>query len=304
VTSTFTFDGIGTRWDIVTDLPLDARLRALVLDRVEAFDITWSRFREDSLVTRLAQGGPVTFPEEARALFDLYDALSEATGGAVDPLVGRDLELWGYDADYTLVPASREAREAHRAQGQPLWRDRVRRDGTTVTGSDPVLIDVGAAGKGLLVDILGQLLHDEGVESNLVDGSGDMRRRGSGTDRIGLEHPLEPERVIGVVELRDSMALCASSTTRRTWGPGLHHVLDARTGWPVRDVLATWVTADDCRTADGLTTALFTTPASRLARDFDFASILMTVDGEVETWGEFPGELFSNRPTHTTRTHF
>jgi thiamine biosynthesis lipoprotein len=68
-----------------------------------------------TLVSHLAvapSGGRFAFPEDATALFDLYDDLVEATGGALDPLVGRDLELLGYDAAYTLTPADDDVRSA------------------------------------------------------------------------------------------------------------------------------------------------------------------------------------------------
>jgi thiamine biosynthesis lipoprotein len=84
-----------------------------------------------------------------------------------------------------------------------------------------------------------------------VDGSGDLRHSGDSSIQVGLEHPLDSGLVIGVVKLKNR-ALCASATNRRSWGDGLHHVLDARTGLPVREVIATWVIADDAATADGL----------------------------------------------------
>ncbi len=52
-------------------------------------------------------------------------------------------------------------------------------------------------------------------------------------------------------------ALCASATNRRAWGDGLHHVLDARTGVPVRSVVATWAVGADAMRADAIATALF-----------------------------------------------
>ncbi|MGZ3089125.1 FAD:protein FMN transferase, partial [Pseudomonas aeruginosa] len=57
----------------------------------------------------------------------------------------------------------------------------------------------------------------------VVDGSGDLAVRGTPV-RVGLEHPYDPARAIGVVEVRGA-ALCASAVTRRAWGDGLHHVL-------------------------------------------------------------------------------
>src|SRR5688500_1437451 len=103
----FTFDAIGTAWEIETPSPLEMPARRRLLARIEQIDVTYSRFRPDSLVSRIASsrdGGCFTFPEDATALFDLYDRLHGCTEGAVDPLVGRDLELLGYDRTYSLKP--------------------------------------------------------------------------------------------------------------------------------------------------------------------------------------------------------
>ena len=66
--SSFTFDAIGTSWEIGTPPGLDAMTRQRILERVERFDATYSRFRPDSLVSRIAaspEGGCSTFPEDA-----------------------------------------------------------------------------------------------------------------------------------------------------------------------------------------------------------------------------------------------
>jgi FAD:protein FMN transferase len=109
--------------------------------------------------------------------------------------------------------------------------------------------------------------------------------------RVGLEHPLDPTRVVGVVELHGN-ALCASAVNRRAWSDGLHHVLDARTGASVDDVLATWVIADNAMLADGIATALFVTDAQRLNHTDRFASVRMFSD-RIESSPGFSGELFA-----------
>jgi thiamine biosynthesis lipoprotein ApbE len=102
---------------------------------------------------RGARGWAFPLPEDSTVLFDLYDRLYEATGGAVDPLVGRSLELLGYDATYSLTPAPAAVREAE-GPGRPKWSSDVIRDGSTVITHAPLVIDVGAAGKGYLVDLV------------------------------------------------------------------------------------------------------------------------------------------------------
>jgi hypothetical protein len=86
VYSSFRFGALGTQWEIATGEPLDAALRQLVLKRIDDFERTYSRFRDDSLVAHIAaahEGGRFLFPTDSTVLFDLYDRLYEATGGAV-----------------------------------------------------------------------------------------------------------------------------------------------------------------------------------------------------------------------------
>ena len=286
----FGFDAIGTGWQIHTAHPLPDRVQRKIIALAEDFDRVWSRFRADSLVTEVARtpgGGRFTFPARDTALLDLYDQLVSATDGAVDPLIGRDLELLGYDRDYTLTPdhaalAERRDRDA--------WLSDVGREGTTLVTNHPVLIDVGAAGKGYLVDLIAATLSDSGYDRFVVDGSGDLRHRGPDPMIVGLQHPTRPGRVIGTIPLRNQ-ALCASATTRRAWGDGLHHVLDGRTRRPVSSVVATWAIADDAATADGLATALFVTEPDRLG-SFEFCWVRMLADGRVQWSNDFDGELF------------
>jgi hypothetical protein len=105
-----------------------------------------------------------------------------------------------------------------------------------ITTREPVVIDVGAAGKGYLVDLVLDLLREGGVDDVVVDAGGDLRHHGPGVTRVGLEHPTRPDHAVGAAPLQNQ-ALCASAVTRRAWGDGLHHVLDPRTGIPTRDIL-------------------------------------------------------------------
>ncbi|GAA4798533.1 FAD:protein FMN transferase [Streptomyces ziwulingensis] len=291
----FAFEAIGTNWRIDTDEPMGACLRARILDRVRRFDATYSRFRPDSLVSRIAAspaGGRFEFPTDAIELFTLYDRLYTATGGAVDPLVGRQLELLGYDSAYTLTPAPDDVRAAERARGRATWAADVVREGTTLVTQRPLVIDVGAVGKGYLVDLLSAIMREASHTRFVVDGSGDLFHAGERIFRVGLEHPFDPRRVIGVAHLR-GQALCASGVARRAWGDGLHHVLDARTGVPVAGVVATWVVADETALADGLATALFFADASQLTETFEFAYVRMHADGRADRSSDFAGELFA-----------
>ncbi|MBF4571710.1 FAD:protein FMN transferase [Herbiconiux sp. VKM Ac-1786] len=295
----FDFEAIGTHWQIETPQPLPAATRAAVLMRVEAFDRDYSRFRPDSLVTALARGAAsVEFPADAEPLFELYDRLHAATDGAVDPLVGARLEQLGYDANYSLRASPAGESSIPDARARPRWSTTVTRasaspgSGVTVSAPAGTVIDLGAAGKGYLVDLVATVLRDAGHREYVVDGSGDLAHSGGAPVRVGLEHPLDPRKAIGVAEFA-GLSLCASASNRRAWGDGLHHIVDPRTGSPAREVIATWVVASSTALADGLATALFFTGAHQLAKTFHFSYVRMYADGRAERSRDFPGELFA-----------
>lgn len=310
--SVWEFPAIGTHWRIDTDAPLESSVAGRIDDLIARFDAEWSRFRDDSLVTWLA-GDPgaahgeapgdaavsargavapapreVAAPADAAAMLDWYADLSDATDGAINPLVGSSLARRGYDPAYSLVD-----RGAQAAPGS--WRDILHWSDGALRLDRPALIDVGALGKGRLVDLVARALDEAAIGPFVVDASGDLVVRGS-AERIALEHPFRPGQAIGVWEI-SSGALCASATERRSWpgadGTRLHHVLDARTGEPVRTVAATWVVADDAMTADGLASALFFGGAEELAAARGAQWVRMLTDGRVEWSRGSRAELFA-----------
>ena len=282
----FSFDGIGTRWEISTPSPLSGAHRRQLLDTVADYDAAWSRFRPDSLIAGAArQPGRYELPAGAAALGPLYETLYRLSGGAMTPLIGGSLEHLGYDAGYSLRP-----------DGPPLpappWDEVLDWQGTVLTTRAPVVIDVGAAGKGQLADLLSAVLREGGVREHFIDASGDLLNAGPAPVDVGLEHPYDPARAIGIVSLGTG-ALCASAANRRAWGDGLHHVLDGTTGAPVRTVVASWAMAASAMTADALATALFFVDGFRLQQEFDCSWLTVYSDGHAEYSADFEGVLFS-----------
>lgn len=287
------FEAIGTTWQIDTADPLPEPVRSAVTTRIGDFDRTWSRFRDDGAVGRLRAGEPVDLGADAPALLGLYDRLVALTDGAVNPLVGAGLERLGYDAGYSLRPSGDPS-------AAPPWASAVR-DGAVLTVPVGAVLDVGAAGKGLLVDAVAEVVLAAG-QACVVDAGGDLAHHGptndAGTLRVALEHPADPRRAVGVAELSPGHALCGSAINRRAWGEDLHHVLDARDGRPTAGVVATWVVAGSAAEADGLATALFFLDAEAQAEQLaaagwpDLPAVWLDATG-VHATASFPGEVFA-----------
>jgi len=284
--SSWAFDAIGTSWAIETASPLPSIARGAVSAVIERFDRDWSRFRDDSVVSALGSGraASVPVPADADAMLSLYAQLDAATAGAVNPLVGDALARLGYDARLTLTPAGDP-------EPAPLWRETLTWGDGRLAVSRAATIDVGALGKGRLVDLVLDTLRDHVDGDIVVDASGDLAARGEPV-RVALEHPYDATRAIGVMTVTDA-ALCASGINRRSWGDGLHHVLDARTGAPVRAFAATWARADTAMRADALATALFFDGGPELAASWGAHWVRMSTDGRVQWSPGFDGEIFS-----------
>ncbi len=275
------FEAIGTHWLIETTASLDDTVKDIISKRIDEFDQIYSRFRNDSLVSKIAiKAGNYDFPTDAETLVRFYQALYKATDGSMSPLIGGALVEAGYDKNYSLRPGI--------VHDIAQWDDVMEWNGATLTAKQPITLDFGAAGKGYLIDFVAGILKKNGHNEYTVDASGDVRVRGD-EQRIGLENPYDPTSVIGVMNVKDA-SICASATNRRTWGCW-HHVIDAKTAKPVNDVVATWVVASSTCTADGLATALFFVDADKL-REWEFQYVRLHSDGRIDHSPKFVGELF------------
>jgi FAD:protein FMN transferase len=274
-------EALGTGWSIETPSNLEETTKRLISQRIEAFDRAYSRFRDDSLVAALRHPGIYEFPPDITAILKFYECLYELTDGRVTPLIGSMLEQAGYDALYSFVPRTIEPTPPFSALG---W------DGNrTLTVIEPIVLDIGAAGKGYLVDSISEILEERGVRQYVIDASGDIKQKGP-AERVGLEHPFDTTRVIGVANVVDA-SICASAVNRRRWGE-FHHVFDPISRRPVDDIVATWAVSNDAMVADGLATALFFVPPEVLATNFQYQYVVVRRDGTIDYSQDFDGELF------------
>lgn len=265
------FDAIGTAWQIDTSVDLPLSVEARIYAAIGDFDRDWSRFREDSMVSGVGrEGGTVPVGSDGEAMMRLYSRLAAATGGAVNPLVGATLEHLGYDPSYRLTPAPGAP------QPTPSWEGRFGGTSALLTLPRGTVLDVGAVGKGRLVDVVCDILMRAKVPSFTVDAGGDLRHVGGRPLRVALEHPFDSARAVGVVELGDA-GLAASATNRRAWANGLHHVIDARSGEPVHNAVATWAVARTGMLADAAATAAFFLPPHEVLAALDGVHAVVTM---------------------------
>lgn len=283
---------MGTRWSVtVWDVVQDALFTELERDIValtQEFDRTYSRFLPSSLVSSLAtHTGTVAVPADFVAMLRLYETLYACSGGTCTPLIGFTISDLGYDAAYSL-------RRKNIIRPVPPLQETVRIvDDEHIDLNEPVLFDLGAVGKGYCVDKIAALLEERGIRRFLVDGSGDCFYRGNGEPiRVGLEHPDDATKAIGVVNLSQG-ALSGSGGNRRVWEKR-HHIIDPVSHASPTHLLATWALAENAAVADGVATALFLSPPEPLRSGLSFEYLLLNDDYNAQRSTGFPAELFAS----------
>ncbi len=285
----FSFEAIGTHWQVTSPVELPAvtkdSLQRAVSTRIEQFDQAYSRFREDSLVSRMAvKPGTYELPADGYTMLSFYKQLYDATDGQVTPLIGNVLSDAGYDASYSL--------KSRQLSHPPAWQDVLSFTKYNITLKRPAILDFGAAGKGYLVDIVGGILMEAGLHEYVVNAGGDILYT-TNTEKyltVGLENPWDVTEAVGQAEIRNQ-SICASAGSRRKWGR-YHHIISPSSLESPRDILATWVIAPSAMVADGLATALFFSKAASLRNQFDFSYAVLGSDMSLEHARDFPVSMY------------
>lgn len=263
------FEALGTHWFIQSPGGISPSLEKKIHQVLERVDVTWSRFRDDSLVATMAHTlGDYPLEMADQELLTWYETLYKATNGDVTPLIGQTLADAGYDETYRLTPKKQLAKT-------PEWGEVIQRTKDGVRIETPRLLDVGAAGKGFAIDQVAALFKERPY---LIDAGGDIRVQGI-SQIIGLEHPSDSSKLIGTFQL-ENKSICASAGNRRAWGEW-HHIISPKTSLPTRDIVATWAIADTAMHADGIASALFFTAPEMLASLPHFSYVVMYENGKV-----------------------
>lgn len=280
-----TFEAIGTTWHITTPIQLTPSLQKQIQTCIDDFDRSYSRFRPDSLITQMSQeAGEYKLPDDAKPLFDFYQTLYTLTKGDFTPLIGQLLVDAGYDASYSLQPKQ--------LQNVLKWEEAIAYVFPNLQVKQPVLLDFGAAGKGYLIDEVGEILSKNLIKTFRINAGGDILYKSTEKKklRIGLEHPQDTTKVIGVAEIEQG-SICGSSGNRRAWKQ-FHHIMHPVKKASVSHILSVWVIAETGLLADGLATALFFVKPEVLAKKFTFEYVLMHQDYSLDTSKNFPAEFY------------
>jgi FAD:protein FMN transferase len=257
--SSVSFRSMGTTVTVIAPAPRSSS-QGIAIDRAARVagrtfareDQRFSRFRHEteiSLVNARAGRWTNVSPQFLEVLLLSIEA-AHLTGGLFDPTVLPALLAAGYDRDFDdVIAGARMVLNPPQPCGR--WPEiEIRR--RQVRLPPGTALDFGGIAKGWTVDLAAR-----GIKGllpwALVDAGGDLlvvgRPPGGGVP-IGVEDPDDPNEEILRLNMERG-ALATSSVLFRSWGPGLHHLIDPRTARPAdTGIVQATVWAATCAAAE------------------------------------------------------
>jgi len=252
-----------------------AEATAIVTNVLRDLEERCSVYRPESELSGLnARAGqaPVAVSRELRELLVLAKAYGDLSAGAFDVSVGPLMKLWGFNQNQ---PPTRPLTPG---QVRPFldkigYRHIILSNDTAFLDQVGVQVDLGGIAKGYAVDRCCAELLKHGFSNALVNLGGNMRALGApGTSgapgtpaqdlawQIAVRHPFAPGQSLGKLSLSNGQAVATSGDYERFVtldGRRYAHIMDPRTGFPVRGMAGITVLAPTAVDADALSTTLF-----------------------------------------------
>lgn len=222
------------------------------IDRLER---KFSRYREDSLTTRINQSAGdlrgVEVDAESAALLDFAATAYSESDGRFDPTSGVLRRIWNFKSG--RLPSDTEIEEIRKLVG---WSKLEWQNSRIVLPLRGMELDFGGFVKEYTADRVAELCRKRGLKSGIIDLGGDLAVVGPHPNGdpwlVGIRNPRRPSEAIARIALR-SGGLATSGDYERFMiveGKRYSHLLDPRTGKPHRGGPAcVSITADHCLVA-------------------------------------------------------
>ena len=269
------------------------------IDRLlEAFNQSLSTYIPDSEISRLNRKGSLVYGSvHCLKMLEASKMVYEATNGAYDPTIGPLIQAWGFGAEKVVrVPDSATVDSLKALVGF----DQVMFNDDSVWLLNRGALDFSAIAKGYAVDLVAELMEENGYQNYMVEIGGEARCKGTKDINknwsLGIEDPtvaIDERKILAVVGLKNR-SLATSGNYRNYYKKHdriFAHIIDPRTGYSSqRHLLSASVFAENCMVADAYSTAFMVMGLDESSRfvdqdgGLDALLIYQTTDGQLKTF--------------------
>ena len=268
-----------------------------VFKEINRLDYLMSNYKEESelsKVNKYAASEPTDCDNELAYVIEQSLRYSDITDGAFDITVGPLMKKWGFFKEQGKIPGKEELESVLKSVSykniiieEKIKKSLFRDPGVVKTVSfrnSGTQIDLGGIGKGYAVDMAIRVLQGNRIHSALINFAGNIYAYGTppGKDSwvIGLQHPRKGERLLGSFEIKDK-AVSTSGDYEKFFtidGERYSHIIDPRTGYPVKGIVSVTIVTDNATRADALSTGVF---VLGLEKGMDLIEKLADVEGVI-----------------------
>jgi len=228
--------------------------------RIEGLLTTYNEDSETSLINRNAGGHPVRVSRETLDIIRRSVRISDLTAGAFDITYGGiDKSLWNFDTGLQRLPDNHTARKMVRLIN--FRNIAIDPDNNTVQLKEKGMrIGFGGIGKGYAAERAKMIMLEMGVDSGIVNASGDLAVWGTQPNgqpwTIGIVHPDKPGHAFCHLNITN-MALATSGNYEKFAiidGKKYSHTINPRTGLPVTGIKSVTIITPNAEIADAMAT--------------------------------------------------
>ena len=233
------------------------------IDEIKRIEAVFTTFREDSetnLINRNAGIEPVQVSEEVFALIERSIRISKLTQGAFDITYGSiDKKLWNFDQHMTSLPDPAVAKQmVQLINYRNIILDTEKK--TVFLKLKGMRIGFGGIGKGYAAEMAKKLMQSQGVESGIVNASGDLCAWGHQPDgkpwTVGIIHPDFKHLPFSYLNI-SGLAVATSGNYEKFAiinGRKYSHTINPKTGLPVRGIKSVTIISPNAELSDALAT--------------------------------------------------
>ncbi len=230
------------------------------IKRIEKLLTTYNDNSETNLINRNAGIEAVEVCDETFQLIERSIRISNITQGAFDISYGSiDKSLWNFDTNMKALPDKETAKAMVRLINyRNIILDNERK--TVLLKEKGMRIGFGGIGKGYAAEMAKKVMQEMGVESGIVNASGDLTAWGfqpNGEEwTIGIANPNIKDQVFSFMKIT-GLAVATSGNYEKYIlidGKKYSHTINPRTGLPVTGIKSVTVITKNAEIADAMAT--------------------------------------------------
>ena len=249
---------------VVDDVTSGAERVAESIAEVKRIETLLTEFSETSHTSRINSNAglnPVSVDAEVYALIERCKRISALTQGAFDITAGVLKKLYNFKGETFKLPGHDVLRQT--LQGVGSDKITISPPGQVYLTKPGMRISFAAVGKGYAADKVKSMLIGKGIQSGVINASGDLTVWGTRADgspwKVGIADPSDRSKILLWLPVEN--ACVATSGDYEQYfdlnGKRFSHTIDPKTGRPVSGIKSVTVVSPSAELSDALATAVF-----------------------------------------------